>query len=152
MIKGEKDVEYFTRCAISCCYGNPSNFRRWLRGTVPKSPGTKPGLLPLSNCALCTVNRNAQNAMSPLRRTGAATTWSVGTRTAKLSSAGCVWAPGSLMGLPGEFGSGPCGEVRKPREKERLFELKSGICVPVTGTTAIVTTRMMQRQQGMHRR
>lgn len=56
------------------------------------------------------------------------------------------------MGLPGEFGSGPCGEVRKPREKERLFELKSGICVPVTGTTAIVTTRMMQRQQGMHRR
>lgn len=55
MIKGEKDVEYFTRCAISCCYGNPSNFRRWLRGTVPKSPGTEPGLLPLSVfCVLST--------------------------------------------------------------------------------------------------
>lgn len=55
MIKGEKDVEYFTRCAISCCYGNPSSFRRWLRGTVPKSPGTEPGLLPLSVfCVLST--------------------------------------------------------------------------------------------------
>ncbi|XP_040457069.1 E3 ubiquitin-protein ligase ARIH1 isoform X8 [Falco naumanni] len=64
--------------------------------------------------------RNAQNAMSPLRRTGAATTWSVGTRTAKRSSAGCVWALGSHTDLP--------------------------------GTTVIATMRMMQRQQGMHKR
>lgn len=106
-----------------------------------------------ANSALCPVNRNARNATSPLRRTGAATTWSVGTRTAKPSSAGCVWAPGSPTDLPGELRSVPCGKARKPRYKRHRFGLKSVESVsPVTGTTVIATMRMMQRQQGMHRR
>lgn len=47
--------------------------------------------------------RNAPNAMSPLKRTEAAITWSVGTRIVKQSFAGCVLALGSLMVLPGKF-------------------------------------------------
>lgn len=40
--------------------------------------------------------------MSPLKKMVAATTWFVGTRTAKLSSAGSAWVHGNPMAQPGK--------------------------------------------------
>lgn len=47
-------------------------------------------------------DRSVQNAMWPSRKMAAATTWSVGTRTAKPSSAGSAWVHGSPMAQPGK--------------------------------------------------
>lgn len=46
-------------------------------------------------------NRSVQNATSPLKKMVAATTWFVGTRTVKLSSAGSAWVHGNPTVLPG---------------------------------------------------
>lgn len=47
------------------------------------------------------ANRSVQNAMWPLRKMVAATTWCVGTKTVKLSSAGFAWVHGNLMAQHG---------------------------------------------------
>lgn len=59
------------------------------------------------HCCLLKTNvaspvRSAQNAMWPLRKMEAVITWFVGTRTAKLSSAGSAWVHGNPMVQPGE--------------------------------------------------
>lgn len=46
--------------------------------------------------------RNVPNAMSQLRRMEAVTIWYAKTKTARLTSVGCAWDPGSLMGPHGK--------------------------------------------------
>lgn len=47
-------------------------------------------------------DRNVQNAMLPLKKMAAATTWFAEIRTAKLNSAGCAWVHGNRMAQPGK--------------------------------------------------
>lgn len=51
------------------------------------------GLLP--------IQKNVPNVMSQLRRMEAVTIWYAKTKTARLTSVGCAWDPGSLMGPHG---------------------------------------------------
>lgn len=99
----------------------------------------------------------------------AATTWSVGTKTVKLSSAGFAWVHGNLMA---QHGIDICLFLKHNLHDVKLFicnnksklctfyycrERKESramhvVCVHVSGTTAIATTKMTQRQLEMLKR
>lgn len=114
--------------------------------------------------------------MSPLKKMVAATTWFVGTKTVKQSSAGSAWVHGNPTGQPGMYiyvGTSfissnqvqmvmPCHNLNANQTSAVLISVRrhekpktdrmAVMIFDVSGTTAIATMKMMQRQLEMLKR
>lgn len=73
-------------------------------------------LLTLKKSWIASPVRSAQNATWPLKKMVAAIIWFVGTRTAKLSSAGSAWVHGNRMARP--------GKILKPNKEHYLCHVR----------------------------